>query len=300
MNARRALKRALYGAGGAAAFGLATRGLLNLEASRARKAIGEPTADAPRVDGLYGSGSRQPLRMLVLGDSLAAGLGVQRRETLSAVLAAELAKETRRPVHLVNVAKVGAESQDLPGQLAAGLESCPRPDVSVIVAGVNDLTHGRSQSQSAQTLADTTRSLRTAGSQVVVGTCPDLGTVEPLAPPLRQLAGRVSARYATQQAKAAGEAGAHVAPLGELLGKEFARDPKAMFGPDRFHPSARGYATGAYAMMPAVRRAAGIGPATKAPTPAPSRLHLTENLRHAGSRLAARSRRSGRGTEPQR
>src|ERR687889_74363 len=43
------------------------------------------------------------------------------------------------------------------------------------------------------------RRLRDAGVQVVVGTCPDLGAVRSVAPPLRQLAGWLGRRMARAQ-----------------------------------------------------------------------------------------------------
>lgn len=252
--------------GTATALGIA---LLRYEASRARATIGLP-GEAPRTDGVYGSGKGTPLRLLVLGDSLAAGLGVDdARQTFAGVIATRLAHERGQPVRLVNAAQIGAESGDLPGQLERGLASCPRPDVAVIVVGANDLTHGRHWSESLRELSAAVHRLRDAGSQVVLGTCPDLGTVQPIAPPLRQLAGRLSARYAARQRAVAVEAGAHVVPLGERLGPSFAEHPDRYFGPDRFHPSAEGYRLGAETMMPALRSAtAGREPANGATDPA--------------------------------
>lgn len=251
------------GAGGAATvFGV---GLLKYEGNRARARIGLP-GHVPRTDGRYGPGEGTPLRLLVLGDSLAAGLGVDdARQTFAGAVATRLARERGQPVHLLNAAKAGAESVDLPGQLERGLASCPKPDVALVVVGANDLTHGRHWSGSLGDLSATIHRLRDAGSQVVLGTCPDLGTVQPIAPPLRQIAGRLSARYAARQREVAVEAGAHVVPLGKLLGPSFAENPDRYFGPDRFHPSAEGYRLGAEAAMPAVRAAAaGREPVTAA------------------------------------
>ena len=48
------------------------------------------------------------------------------------------------------------------------------------------------------------------------------------------------------------EAGGRTVSLGDILGPEFAASPKEMFGPDRFHPSATGYASAAAALLPSV------------------------------------------------
>jgi len=94
----------------------------------------------------------------------------------------------------------------------------------------------------------------------VVGTCPDLGTIEPIAPPLKQVARLWSRRLATAQAIAAVEAGGRSVSLASVLGPEFAATPGVLFGPDRFHPSATGYATLASVLLPSVLAAVGVVP----------------------------------------
>ena len=69
------------------------------------------------------------------------------------------------------------------------------------------------------------RQLRAAGAQVVVGTCPDLGTVQPIRPPLRWLARRWSRQLAAAQTVAVVEEGAWTVSLADLLGPRFAAEP---------------------------------------------------------------------------
>jgi hypothetical protein len=99
---------------------------------------------------------------------------------------------------------------------------------------------------------------------VVVGTCPDLGTIEPIAQPLRYIARRWSRQLAAAQTIAVVEAGGRSVSLGHLLGAEFQARPRDMFSPDRFHPSAMGYAAAAMAMLPSVCAALGHWPADEA------------------------------------
>ncbi|MQA05327.1 MAG: hypothetical protein GEV07_22260 [Streptosporangiales bacterium] len=94
-----------YGLGGAAVTGVGFGVLLGFEAWRARQVIGRPTAQPPHTDGRYGKGRGAPVRLLVAGDSLAAGYGVQREETIAAGVATELARRAHRPVDVANVAK---------------------------------------------------------------------------------------------------------------------------------------------------------------------------------------------------
>ncbi len=52
-------------------------------------------------------------------------------------------------------------------------------------------------------------------------------------------------------------AGGRTVSLGNLLGPMFEADPARMFGSDRFHPSAEGYARAAAVMMPTVMASLG-------------------------------------------
>ena len=53
------------------------------------------------------------------------------------------------------------------------------------------------------------------------------------------------------------EQGGRTVSLGDLLGPEFAANPRELFGPDNYHPSAEGYATAAMAVLPTLCAVAG-------------------------------------------
>ena len=161
-------------------------------------------------------------------------------------------------MYVRSVAYVGADTRDLAGQIDEALPV--EPDVAIILIGANDVTHTRRPSESVRLLSDGVRRLRDAGVEVVVGTCPDLGTVEPMAPPLRQVARHWSRRLAAAQAIGVVEAGGRTVSVGSILGPEFAATPKVLFGPDRFHPSAAGYASLAAVLLPSVLAAVGLIP----------------------------------------
>ncbi len=135
------------------------------------------------------------------------------------------------------------------------------------MVGANDVTHRIDKSVAVRHLAQTVRDLRDAGAEVVVGTCPDLGTVEPVAQPLRLLARRWSRDLAAAQTVAVVEAGGRTVSLGDLLGPEFYERPHEMFSSDRFHPSPAGYARAAAALLPSICAALGLwnGEAETAP-----------------------------------
>src|SRR5664279_1716391 len=136
------------------------------------------------------------------------------------------------------------------GQVGAGADDDPH--VGVIMIGANDVTHRVSPQQAATDLYRAVVRLRAAGVRVVVGTCPDLAAVRPIAQPLRWVAGVRSRAMAEAQLEAVTAAGGSVVPLGRLLARTFTTEP-GLFCPDRFHPSAAGYAALMAAMLPAVR-----------------------------------------------
>ncbi|MDO0927370.1 SGNH/GDSL hydrolase family protein [Streptomyces sp. TG1A-8] len=265
--ARRIAAGAAYGGGGAGLAGAAAVGLLLAELRQARRRVGNGGGRVPAADGVYGHGydtpGEPPLRLTMLGDSTAAGQGVHRAgQTPGALLASGLAAVAERPVELRNVALPGARSDDLDRQVALVLSSpAPAPDVCVIMIGANDVTQRMPPTRSVRHLSAAVRRLRTAGAEVVVGTCPDLGTIEPVRQPLRWLARRASRQLAAAQTIGVVGQGGRTVSLGDLLGPEFAANPRELFGPDSYHPSAEGYATAAMAVLPTVCAALGLWPA---------------------------------------
>jgi lysophospholipase L1-like esterase len=172
------------------------------------------------------------------------------------VIARELAAASGRPVLLTNTAGVGAQSKDLAAQVDRIL--AVRPNVAVIMIGANDITHRVRPQLSVRLLGEAVARLREAGCEVVVGTCPDLGTVQPLAVPLRQYARRMSRELAAAQRLATLEHGGRPVQLGEELAGLFDSEPEVYFSADRFHPSAAGYVACAHALLPEVLAALDI------------------------------------------
>jgi len=130
----------------------------------------------------------------------------------------------------------------------------------VIMIGANDVTNRSRPSEAVDHLGRAVRRLRADGAEVVVCTCPDLGTVEPIAQPLRLVARVWSRQLAAAQTIAVVEAGGRTVSLGDVLGPEFAANPTEMFSADRFHPSAAGYAAAAAVTLPSVCAALGLWP----------------------------------------
>lgn len=256
-RAGRLAAAAAYGGGGVGLAGVLAGLILVGQARLARRTIPLAESPPPRCDGRYGTEyPGEPIRLTLLGDSSAAGLGVDRpRDTPGAVLASGLADRLHRPVVVRSVAVVGSTSAGLVPQRELALDW--RPDLAVILVGANDVTHRVRVPVAVAHLAKTVQLLREVGAQVVVGTCPDLGTIRPIQPPLRWLARQWSRDMAAAQTVAVVEAGGRTVSLGDLLGPEFAASPETMFAADRFHPSAMGYRAAAAALLPTVIAAAG-------------------------------------------
>jgi lysophospholipase L1-like esterase len=259
-RARRIAQQAAYGGGvgvaGLGALSLLGYGLLRAEAHMARRIVGQAFEGAPADGGTYGSGHGTPVHFLVLGDSTGVGMGADHpHQTIGATIANGVAAFSGRPVELTNVAVIGAESPDLDQQVERGLAAVPQPDVAVIMVGANDVTHRIDTSVAVRHLEMAVRSLREAGAEVVVGTCPDLGAIEPVPQPLRLLARRWSRDLAAAQTVAVVEAGGRAVSIGDLLSEAFSAEPTVMFSKDRFHPSPAGYARVAAALLPSVSAA---------------------------------------------
>jgi lysophospholipase L1-like esterase len=202
------------------------------------------------------SRSRPPIRIAMLGDSTAAGYGAHRvRDTPGAQIAIGISEAARRPVHITNVAVVGAESPELVPQLTA--LGPARPDLAIVMIGANDVVSRVQPSVAVPYLEDTVRALHNLGAEVVVGTCPDLGTIRPLPQPLRAFARRLSRQMARAQTVAVVQAGGRTVSLGDLLGPLFMTQ-RELFAEDQFHPSAAGYAEAARAVLPSALDALGL------------------------------------------
>ncbi len=208
------------------------------------------------VRATVGPADSPPVRMVLLGDATALGVGVESVEDTVGGQLAHLLADAGARVAVSCVAVSGARCADLATQVARA-QLGPRANIAVILIGTNDATHLVRPGESATALATAVRRLRDAGTAVVVGTCPDLGAVRAFAPPLRQIVGWYGRRIARAQASAARAAGAAVVDLATQIGPVFRADA-GMLCHDGFHPSADGYRVLAYALFPDVAAAGNV------------------------------------------
>ncbi|MEU4807891.1 SGNH/GDSL hydrolase family protein [Nocardia fluminea] len=240
----------------------ATYRLLMTQAGAARAVIGRDTSKPPEADGVYAPGATMPepwrkstpfdLHLMIFGDSTAAGLGCLGAADVPGVrLARGLAEATGMRIRLSTKAISGATSKGLAGQVDAMFVAGPPPDAAVILVGANDITKKHSIRASARRLAAAVSRLREADALVVVGTCPNLGTVTAIQQPLRTIVANWSVRLAKAQTVATTIAGGIAVPMGSpLVASEFRASPEILFATDGFHPSAAGYELAAAQLLP--------------------------------------------------
>ena len=257
---RRLLTAATVAGAGLASVAAAAQ-VLRVQARITRRTIGKPLGeDAHKADRTFKRSYGAPIDLLLLGDSIAAGLGAAKpKHTLGAQLARRTARETHRAGRLYTGAYVGSETSMLRAQLAA-LPAGYRPDVAVIVVGGNDVTHRVRTAESVRHLREAVTSLQDLGTAVVVGTCPDLGALTAVPQPLRTLARVASRQLANAQRDLVLGLGERVVSLAHVVGPFFVTQPEEMFAVDRFHPSSAGYKRTAKAMLPSVLAALGYEP----------------------------------------
>lgn len=287
--------------GGVTAVGIVT--VLEGFWARERMQPDEPiTTKAPT--GIFGEDrDGDPIDFAVLGDSLAVGVGADRPDgSVAVTLARDLARESGRPVRLYNSAVIGSEARGLSAQIAKLSAQGIQPDVALIVVGGNDLMHLQRTGPSVQFLSEAVRTLRMLQCEVVVATCPDMGTIRPFIQPLRLFAHWLSRLLAAAQTIVVLRAGGRTVSLADTLGPIFRLEPHVMFSADGLHPSTAGYARAADAILPSLCAAAGVW--THKDALVPHRVYREERgqflawlafraSRHAGTEVSTEEHRHG-------
>lgn len=242
---------------GVLATGVLGAGVLVAEAGLARRREYASADSAPQVSATVGGGPGAPLRLAVLGDSTAAGLGVvESPDTVGSQVAVALSSAIGRPVVVDGLGVSGARSGDLAPQVSRAL--LRPPDIAVVLIGPNDVTHLTSTSSVRDDVAEAVRRLRAAGAAVVVGSCADMGSATAFKQPLRVVSAWRGRAIGSAIRGAAADEGALTVDIGAKTGPAFRDDPDRFLSFDRFHPSAEGYRLWAEALLPQVRAAAGV------------------------------------------
>lgn len=176
------------------ALKLALSPLLVVQALHARRSVPVLPEPAGPRSGAVGRGA--PLSLLVIGDSSAAGVGVQRQsQALAGPLARRVAEATGTRVHWRLLARSGvttAQAMDLLRR-----EGPVQADVAVVVTGVNDVVEQVSSHRAVrarEALADELRN-RCGVRHVVFAALPPVHQFPGLPRPLRWIAGADACRH---------------------------------------------------------------------------------------------------------
>lgn len=194
-----------------------------------------PPAAGPS-SGVVGDGPAEPLRLAVLGESTAAGCGVDSHDDgFTGALARELAGRTRRPVAWQVVGQNGATSRRirhrLPPELGGDF------DLAVLLAGANDVLSRRAPAEWRADLTAIVEDLGARATQVAVAGIPPFREFPSLPGTL--------ARYLARRATVLDAVAAQV--CAERPGVTWVGSTDSMpigpdfFARDRFHPSSSGY-----------------------------------------------------------
>ena len=193
------------------------------------------------------AGAGAPLRLLIAGDSAAAGVGARTQdEALSGQLVAQLGPACR--VHWKLVAQTGHGVRDLIAQLDA---LAPEPfDVAIVSIGVNDATGRTASARWIERLARLIELLESkfGVAHIVLSSLPPMHVFPALPQPLRWYLGmRARQLNGMLRAIAATEASC------EFLQIDFPFEHSHMAA-DGFHPGAPAYLVWAAAAAKAIRR----------------------------------------------
>lgn len=193
------------------------------------------------------------LRMVVLGDSTTAGVGVERPEdSLPYLLAQRIADAAARAVHVVSYGWAGARAADvartqLPRALQPLRASETEPflrgaDVVAVVVGANDATHNTPPGRFRAELRHALKTIRSAAPQarVVLAGIPAFRGALPGIEPLIFLADQYARLLRPIGRLEATRRGAAYADLATRVGERI-RGRTDVLSPDRFHPSVVGY-----------------------------------------------------------
>jgi lysophospholipase L1-like esterase len=237
--------------GAAPALGGLCWALCAWEARHARQGP-RPYETALPADGRLGPPGT-PIRVTWLGDSLAAGLGV---DDVADTPAHAVARLLDRPVEVTMLAVPGARASHVLAEQLPRLG--PDTDLVILSVGANDVA----SSCSREHYAGVVDRLLTAIAPIptVMLSLPDMATADRMAEPLRTLAGARARWFEAARARvAAGHAHVRSVDVATPPPGMSRRALRAFLSADRFHPGPHGYrwwaeriATTAHDLLPAL------------------------------------------------
>lgn len=205
-----------------------------------------PTASGP-ARGTAGHGDPRR-RLLVIGESTAAGVGADRHtRALPGFLAAQVSGRLGGTVTWMVRGKSGATARKILAELVpAGQDPF---DVTVLTVGVNDLFDRRAPRPWAGDLVGLIKALsgENGRTQVIVSGMPPVHRVPAIPQPLRFVLGRRARAMDRVMRQVSADCGATYVPMDGAMTRD-----GGLFAPDGFHPSEAGYRAWARVLAEAV------------------------------------------------
>lgn len=196
-----------------------------------------PTPKIPREPFIVGEG--EPLTYVVLGDSTAVAQGSDYESGVAIGTAKSLA--AGRAVTMLNFGESGARLKDVAEKQVGKISE--KPDVVLVLAGSNDVTHLTSRTAAEQSLTKIVESIiaKNCDAKIAVTGSAQMGVVARFPQPIRWLAGirtnqlNHTLRQVTQSKQLT------FVELAQQTGQAFQEDD-SLFAVDNFHPNEKGYA----------------------------------------------------------
>lgn len=210
----------------------------------------------------------EPVSMVALGDSVASGVGTSTAErSWPAVLAQLLANALGRRIHVRSLGRTGARAEDVRADQVPHLAALGHIDVIVISVGANDATHLTPPERFTEQLRALCADARAATAAPVLLTgVPEFRCARAIGLPLRTLAWLCGQRVHDRQRELATEFdGVEFVDVLAAVSADFRQDP-GLVAHDGYHPSDRGAARLAAAIVPALE-ALVAAPGVAAPSP---------------------------------
>ncbi len=211
--------------------------LIDVQVDEAGRTVGRDGPDAAGAPG-------RPLRVVWLGDSLAAGVGTTDED---GAVARQVARRAGRALETEVLAVSGARIGDVLDQQLPRLTGAP--DIVFISAGANDTTHVTSLDDFRQRYEAVLARLPATTSVVLLGV-PDMGSTTRLAQPLRAIAGIRANQLDNVVHDLARTHDLAYVNIASQTGPKFRADPDRYFAPDHYHPNDAGYTVWADAIAP--------------------------------------------------
>lgn len=192
----------------------------------------------PFLNKSFGDGNSPALKLVIIGDSTAAGVGTTDHEQTYPWAVGEMLGE-KFNVDLSVTARSGARLHDVDAEFAPEVAS-RSADLVFIGAGANDVTHLTSMNSVRRSLTSAIETIQASGKRVVVSLGPQFDSAI-FKWPLRSLIAWRVAQLNKVISEVAVSNSADLIDLPGGLGGRFKENPARYYSPDMFHPGPQGY-----------------------------------------------------------